>query len=89
MRNSMRASFPIWRNAARLLSATSSVRRFGPMKSPRPVLPNVPAGCSTNATRVEPLLWIAGNGAFSVEPGRIAWPVAAEAGTERRLPEGA
>ena len=32
-----------------LLNARSSVRRSGPMKSPRPVLPNVPAGCRTNA----------------------------------------
>ena len=36
-------------DAARFVIATSSVRRFGPMKSPRPVLPKVPAGWSTNA----------------------------------------
>src|SRR3954452_8950960 len=27
----------------------STVRRFGPTKAPRPLLPNVPAGCKTNA----------------------------------------
>ena len=48
-RNSTRVSGPSAAHRPRLLNARSSVRRLGPVKSPRPVLPNVPAGCRANA----------------------------------------
>ena len=57
------------------------------MKSPRPVLPKVPAGCSTNAARIEPLLGAAEHGVVRSVARRVARAILADARAERRVPQ--
>ena len=62
-----------------LLNARSSVRRFGPVKSPRPVLPNVPGRLQDERRGIEPLLRRPVDRAVRVVARRVAWPVLTDA----------
>ena len=74
------------RPAAVLLNARSTVRRSGPLKSPRPVLPNVPAGCSTNAAGLNHCSGVPFTALSGAIARRVARAILADAGAARRLP---
>ena len=73
-------------SGARLTSARSSVRRFGPVERAAPGVAERAGRLQHERRRVEPLVGTAEHGAVGAVAGRVARPVQADAWAARRRP---
>ena len=85
-RSSRRPPLPSAPHRAVFVSDRSSVRRSGPMKSPRPGVAERAGRLQHERRRVEPLVDAAEDGVVRAVAGRVARAILADARAARRLP---